>query len=306
MESSAPRIVEDTVSQLRRAGTNGRETGINGLRDLGDTTEMSTTRAQARILTAPRIGFAVLVLAASLSVGAGGAWEPRAVETATNVADVVAASAPLAPVTPAAVAPAVDLLDATVERLASSAPEIQRDVLRLALTAREAATKDGLARKADLLTVIDYSLPSTAKRLWVFDVASGKVLFNELVAHGKNTGDNFARRFSNDDGSLQTSLGVFRTAGTYTGSNGYSLKLDGLEPGFNDMAARRAVVMHGAPYVSSEFASQHGRIGRSWGCPALSQAVAPKVIDTIKGGSLVVSYFPDQDWLTHSRFLGTR
>ena len=137
----------------------------------------------------------------------------------------------------------------------------------------------------------------------MFDVASGKVLFNELVAHGKNTGDNFARRFSNDDGSLQTSLGLFRTAGTYVGGNGYSLKLAGLEPGFNDKAERRAVVMHGAPYVSEDFAAAHGRIGRSWGCPALSQKVAGKVIDTIKGGSLVFSYFPDQDWLQHSRFV---
>ena len=207
--------------------------------------------------------------------------------------------------TPAAVAPAVDLLDATVERLASSAPEIQRDVLRLALTAREAAAKDGLARKADLLTVIDYSLPSTAKRLWVFDVASGKVLFHELVAHGKNTGDNYARRFSNTDGSLQTSLGLFRTAGTYVGGNGYSLKLAGLEPGYNDQAERRSVVMHGAPYVSEDFAAAHGRIGRSWGCPALSKAVAAKVIDTIKGGSLVFSYYPDRDWLEHSQFVAS-
>jgi hypothetical protein len=176
-------------------------------------------------------------------------------------------------------------------------------VLRLALTARDGACTRGLARRADLLTVIDYSLPSTAKRLWVFDVASGEVLFNELVAHGKNTGENYARHFSNRDGSLQTSLGLFRTAGTYVGNNGYSLTLDGLEPGFNDKAARRAVVVHGAPYVSPEFATQHGRIGRSWGCPALSQAVAAKVIDTIKGGSLVFSYYPEQEWLSHSRFL---
>jgi L,D-transpeptidase catalytic domain len=270
---------------------------------------MSTSRAQASLLSAPRISLAVLALAAALSTGADGARDPRALAAAETVANAVAVQAvpgALAPLAPAVVAPAVDLLDAAIDRLSESAPELHREVLRLALTAREEATKNGLARKADLLTVIDYSLPSTAKRLWVFDVATGKVLFNELVAHGKNTGDNYAHRFSNNDGSLQTSLGVFRTAGTYTGSNGYSLKLDGLEPGFNDKAARRAVVMHGAPYVSSEFASQHGRIGRSWGCPALSQAVAPKVIDTIKGGSLVVSYFPDQDWLTHSRFLGTR
>ncbi|HXT21183.1 MAG TPA: murein L,D-transpeptidase catalytic domain family protein, partial [Thermoanaerobaculia bacterium] len=115
----------------------------------------------------------------------------------------------------------------------------------------------------------------------------------------------FARHFSNKDKSLQTSLGLFRTVGTYQGGNGYSLKLDGLEPGFNDKASSRAVVMHGAPYVSEDFAKAHGRIGRSWGCPALSQQVAPKVIDTIKGGTLLFSYYPDQDWLSHSRFVGT-
>jgi hypothetical protein len=206
---------------------------------------------------------------------------------------------------PVAAAPATELLDATLDRLADNAPGLHRDVLRLALAARDAAAKEGLAKRDELLTVIDYSLPSTAKRLWVFDVKDGKVLYNELVAHGKNTGDNFARRFSNKDGSLQTSLGLFRTAGTYVGGNGYSLKLNGLERGYNDQAERRSVVIHGAPYVSEAFAAAHGRIGRSWGCPALSQAVAHELIDTIKGGSLVFSYFPDQDWLEHSQFVAS-
>jgi hypothetical protein len=184
-------------------------------------------------------------------------------------------------------------------------PGIDPKVLRLALAAREAAIQRGLAERPELLTVIDYSLPSTTKRLWVLDVARGKVLFHELVAHGKNTGDNYARSFSNSDKSLQTSLGLFRTAGTYHGHNGYSLKLVGLEPGYNDEAESRSVVIHGAPYVSEEFAAQHGRIGRSWGCPALSPDAAPKVIDTIKGGSLVFSYYPNHDWLSHSRFVST-
>ena len=271
---------------------------------------MSSTFARYRLLSAPRVGFAALALTAVLSTGAvaGGDCQPQppaspAVAAAAAAAKVIVPAA-VAPVAPAAVASAVDLVDATVDRLAANAPELQRGVLRLALAARDAAAKEGLARKAELLTVIDYSLPSTTKRLWVFDVKSGKVLFHELVAHGKNTGDNYARRFSNRDGSLQTSLGLFRTAGTYNGGNGYSLKLNGLEPGINDKAERRAVVMHGAPYVSESFAAQHGRIGRSWGCPALSQKVAGQVIDTIKGGSLVFSYYPDQEWLAHSRFVG--
>jgi hypothetical protein len=270
---------------------------------------MSTTTARRRLFTAQRFGLAGLVLAATLVSGAAAGSREHAVPVvapaaATTVAVVPAVlrSAPAATV-PAVLSPAASLLGDSLERLAASAPGLQRDVLRLALSARENAAGRGLVRRSDLLTVIDYSLPSTAKRLWVFDVDRGEVLFNELVAHGKNTGENFARRFSNRDGSLQTSLGLFRTVGTYNGNNGYSLKLDGLEPGFNDQAARRAVVMHGAPYVSPEFAAQHGRIGRSWGCPALSQKVAAKVIDTIKGGSLVFSYFPDEEWLSHSRFL---
>src|SRR5581483_2558693 len=200
------------------------------------------------------------------------------------------------------VAPAVDLLDATLARLRQSAPELDSNVLRLALEARENATAKGIAKRADLLTVIDYSLPSTAKRMWVFDVATGKVLFHELVAHGKNTGDNYARHFSNSDGSLETSLGLFVTGNTYVGHNGYSLQLDGLEK-TNDSALRRAVVVHGAPYVSEAFAAAHGRLGRSWGCPALSQAVAHQVIDTIKGGTLVFSYGPDAAWLAASPWL---
>ena len=271
---------------------------------------MSNTSARTRLISAPRVGLAGLALTAVLASGAvaGATREemaaPVAASAALAAAPVVVPVA-LSPAAPVAVPPAVDALDDTLERLAAKAPDLRRDVLRLALSARDAAAQKGLARKTELLTVIDYSLPSTAKRLWVFDVQSGKVLFHELVAHGKNTGDNFARRFSNNDGSLQTSLGLFRTVGTYNGSNGYSLKLDGLEPGFNDKANRRAVVMHGAPYVSEQFAAQHGRIGRSWGCPALSQAVAPKVIDTIKGGSLLFSYYPDQEYLSRSRFVAS-
>ena len=116
-------------------------------------------------------------------------------------------------------------------------------------------------------------------------------------------GDNFATRFSNLEGSHQTSLGLFRTADTYVGSNGYSLRLDGLEAGVNDRARERAIVMHGAPYVSDANIRALGRLGRSHGCPALRPAVARRLIDTIKDGSLVFAYYPDQQWLNGSRFL---
>ena len=176
-------------------------------------------------------------------------------------------------------------------------------VLNLALGAVRCAVNAGDIKAPKTLTLIDYSKPSTEPRLWVFDLGTGEVLFEELVAHGKNTGDNYARQFSDELNSLQTSLGLFVTADTYVGSNGYSLRLDGLEPGFNARARARAIVMHGAPYVSPEFASTQGRLGRSWGCPALREAVARNVIDTIRGGGVIFSYYPDSDWLQSSRFL---
>ena len=181
---------------------------------------------------------------------------------------------------------------------------VSAEVLDLALTATSCAAASGAIDAAPpTLTVIDYSLPSTEPRLWVFDLATGDLLFKELVAHGKNTGENLATQFSNQMDSRQTSIGLFVTDDTYVGSNGYSLRLDGLDAGFNDRARDRAIVMHGAPYVNEEIAARQGRIGRSWGCPALRTAIASKVIDTIRGGSVIFSYYPDQEWLQNSRFL---
>jgi hypothetical protein len=163
-------------------------------------------------------------------------------------------------------------------------------VLARALDAVDAARAAGFSGRDDLLTVIDYSLPSTKPRLWVLDLTNGKVLFRELVAHGQGSGDNYATRFSNQPDSHQSSLGLFLTGGTYTGGNGYSLKLRGLESGVNDLAESRYIVMHGAWYVSPEHARALGRIGRSWGCPALPQETAGPVIDTIKDGSFLFVY----------------
>jgi hypothetical protein len=110
--------------------------------------------------------------------------------------------------------------------------------------------------------------------------------------------------FSNQADTHRTSIGLFVTQDTYVGKNGYSLRLDGLDRGFNDQARVRAIVMHGAPYVSAAFAKAQGRLGRSWGCPALNEAIARNVIDTVKGGSLVFSYYPDKNWLQTSKYLG--
>jgi len=181
---------------------------------------------------------------------------------------------------------------------------ISSTVLRLAVTALQCATTRGAIARPRTLTVIDYSRPSVEPRLWVFDLnAGGKLLYKELVAHGRNTGDNIARQFSDAMNSRQSSLGLFVTADTYVGSNGYSLRLNGLEPGFNGRARARAIVMHGAPYVDASVAAAQGRIGRSWGCPAVRDEIARPLIDAIRGGGVIFSYYPDDDWLARSRFL---
>lgn len=190
--------------------------------------------------------------------------------------------------------------------LHAAAPQLDRRVLALALQARDCAQQRGLAPSAQKLAVIDYSRPSTEPRLWVFDLARAQLLFAEHVAHGRGSGDNLARSFSNREGSHQSSLGVFATAETYVGGNGYSLRMDGLEPGINDRARERAIVMHGAWYVDPDLARRQGRLGRSYGCPAVRPAVAQRLIDTLKGGQLVFAYYPDENWLKRSPLLSCK
>ena len=186
----------------------------------------------------------------------------------------------------------------------SSVGTIDADVFELALNAADCAVRSGDVTHPSTLTIIDYSRPSTDKRLWVFDLRSREMVYEEVVAHGQGSGDNMATRFSNEPDTHATSLGLFVTADTYVGKNGYSLRLDGLDRGFNDRARDRAIVMHGAPYVDAERARVQGRLGRSWGCPALRDAVARDVIDLVKGGGLVFGYYPDREWLSASKYLG--
>jgi hypothetical protein len=174
--------------------------------------------------------------------------------------------------------------------LSQGADGLSPQVLATALDAVSSARDRGISGKSDLLTVIDYSLPSTEPRLWVLDLARGKVLFHELVAHGAGSGEKLATRFSNVNDSRATSLGLFLTGETYEGGNGYSLKLKGLDEGVNDRAEARHIVMHGAWYVSADHARQYGMLGRSWGCPALPLQDAKSVIDAIKGGSFVFAW----------------
>ena len=174
------------------------------------------------------------------------------------------------------------------------------DIFRLAMT--------GLGKINDLqnkkiITIIDFSKPSTRDRLFVIDLENKMILYKSLVAHGKNSGANMASSFSNAPRSLKSCLGFFVTAETYSGKYGYSLKLDGLEPGINDNARQRGIVIHGADFVSHEIARQCGLLGRSWGCPALPLNSSKKIIDTISNGSCLFIYGNDPKYLKNSKIL---
>jgi hypothetical protein len=154
-----------------------------------------------------------------------------------------------------------------------------------------------------MLTLVDFTRPSDERRLWVLDLERGEVRFHELVTHGRESGLRESTRFSNVPASKQSSLGLFRTGETYVGRHGYSLRLDGLEPGTNHLARDRAIVMHAADYATPAFAAQHGRLGRSHGCPALDPAVHRDVIDAIRGGTALFAYYPEPRWLATSQVL---
>lgn len=174
---------------------------------------------------------------------------------------------------------------------AAAAAGLRPQVLRHALRARARAVAAGLTA-SPVLTVIDYSLPSRVHRLWVLDVGAGRVLTREFVAHGRNSGDDVPTRFSNRSGSLQSSLGLFLTGPVYQGKHGLSLRLRGLDPRLNSRAEQRAIVVHGADYVSERTIAALGRLGRSHGCPALDPAVTRRVIELIRDGTALFAYHP--------------
>jgi hypothetical protein len=198
------------------------------------------------------------------------------------------------PVPPASTVPVASIDSQAEIALLRAAVGLHPEALHDALVSWSALRAEGRLRRP-LLSVIDYALPSTERRMWVFDVESGQLLFHELVAHGRNSGDNHAEHFSNDEGSFQSSLGAFVTGATYTGRNGYSLRLMGTEPNVNDRAEARAIVMHGAPYVDEQVAHKLGRLGRSHGCPALRPEIAKALIDEIKDGTVVFAWHPSID-----------
>lgn len=187
-----------------------------------------------------------------------------------------------------------------VETLQRLAPQANPVALKLALTAYQCA---GQGKVEQLLTVIDYSRPSRQKRLWVFDLAARKLLFEEWVTHGKNSGADVPTSFSNRPNSYQSSLGLFQTGQTYSGKHGRSLRLRGLEAGFNDNSEARAIVMHSAAYADPGVVPGLGRLGRSQGCPAVRPAIAGQLIDALQRGSYLFAYYPQAEWLEKSAYL---
>jgi len=179
-----------------------------------------------------------------------------------------------------------------VALIAKLAPNIRPGVIEEAVGAMKCAQSRGVGADARRLAIIDYTLPSRKQRLWVVDLETQKLLFEEHVAHGQKSGHDIPTAFSDRNGSHQTSLGLFYTDTTYQGGNGYSLKLHGLSNGFNESAMRRLIVMHGAAYVDPHTAVSMGRLGRSWGCPAVRVDIAKPMIDALKGGNFIYSHGP--------------
>ena len=157
--------------------------------------------------------------------------------------------------------------------------------------------------KKNIVSIIDFTRPSTEKRLFIIDLEHKILIYKCYVAHGRNSGDNYAKSFSNDPASLKSSLGFFLTAETYSGDHGYSLKLDGLEKGINNNARVREIVIHGAEYVSEEFIKMYGRLGRSWGCPSIQVEISKEIIDKISGGSCLYIHSDDNYYKENSVFL---
>lgn len=177
------------------------------------------------------------------------------------------------------------------------------NLLQTALAGYKILVEDNAISRREVITIIDFSLQSDRKRLWVIDLNNGKVLFRCLVSHGRNSGELKAEKFSNIPGSYASSPGFYATGETYIGKHGLSLILDGLESGINDKARARAIVIHGADYVSDDFIRSHGRLGRSLGCPAVPVELSEDIIKTIKGGSCLFIYAPEPGYTSKSRII---
>ena len=174
------------------------------------------------------------------------------------------------------------------------------DLFKRGVTGREQLRKTGSLKNDQILTLIDFRRSGNENRLWVIDMENEKILFYSLVAHGRNSGDVYATKFSNIPNSNQSSLGFYVTGKTYIGKHGISLILHGAEKGFNDQAESRSIVMHGADYVSESFIKRVGRLGRSFGCPAVPMEIHEDLIKKLAGGTCLYIYYPDEDYLANT------
>jgi len=181
-------------------------------------------------------------------------------------------------------------------KISNTTTGLSPNLVELALSGYYWALKQGRVSKKDYLTIVNFSLPSKEKRLWVIHLPNQHVVMKTFVANGKNSGFLKGTRFSNTPGSLESSLGIYVTGSTYYGSKGLSMHVYGLQTGVNNNAYRRLIEFHGAPYVNSLVAKEYGRVGRSWGCFALDNTILPKVLDWIKGGSVVFAYANDHNY----------
>ncbi|MDD2281207.1 MAG: murein L,D-transpeptidase catalytic domain family protein [Bacteroidales bacterium] len=181
---------------------------------------------------------------------------------------------------------------------------LSRDIFDLAIKGLKKLDSDGKLNNPNIVTIVDYSQSSNKKRLYVIDLKNKKLLFNTFVAHGRNTGEEYAKSFSNDEGSYKSSLGFYITEHPVIGSHtGFSLQIDGVEKGFNDHAVQRAIIIHAAEYVTQNFINKYGRLGRSYGCPSLPPEMNKPIIDAIKGGTCLFLYNPNKEYLSNSALL---
>ncbi len=182
---------------------------------------------------------------------------------------------------------------------------LRAEVFTMAMTSFERAYQEGRST-SPVVTIIDYELPSKQKRLWVIDLEQQKLLFHEYTTHGQGSDRNHDGQMdsaSNRENSHQSNVGLLVTQETYNGRHGKSLRMNGLEPGFNDNARDRHIVFHSARYADDAYIERNGKAGRSHGCPALDPDVSGEIIDTIKGGKMVFAYYPDRNWLQQSTYL---
>jgi hypothetical protein len=194
------------------------------------------------------------------------------------------------------------LIDTQIKEITKQAPTLNPNVLALSLKAYH-KFQANKPNQRPFITIIDYSKPSSEPRLWVLNLKNNKVVLHHYVGHGKNSGPNRPNKFSNRKESFQSSIGVLKTADAYFGNYGYALRVVGLEKGFNDNIAARNIVFHASRYANENFIRLHGRLGRSKGCFSVNPNIIKTLVDTIRGGTMVFSYYPDPKWLSTSDYL---